>query len=886
MAAIRHTLHKEVFLPNDERLVGVVNVAKASKKKKTAFLCLAVNNEKPSLITVNQVKKSDKDGYKRKNSWQLRELKLVDGKDENKLTGEFDLHFEKVYKWIANSPSEKNAFIKCLWKFCSHQPRSKPTFTNIPKDLLQDPDSSPNMGVVTPSIGEEVSVLEPEDYQALTAREESDLETLMARYNFVIGNAEEFTEQLARELSELDAANIRSIMASEQKVQGLMNMLQTSLDEITELETRLDVYDMILKNVKDSVAQMEEKDACMKIQHKNNMKLLEELENMISKLDLSDKHRAALDGDLKTPDGIAACTVAAKALQEAANAQINPGLMKMSAYTEQKADLDKLQSRFAIRLSHHLNNLFLHLGNEVEENLTHLASDLTLPKHSNCHRQLLPYTELMNWLKDTEPNSYTQLCRVYTTALSKLYEKEIKYLFELAKEKITKNGYEKDRKYKTLGSNQDLVLKASVKTKSLSLLGMDPEQYGSDLDVQEWEGFDRILENLLSALEPICLSEQKFCVKYFGLQSDISASQSNHSNLTIPVPQGLTPTSSSHSLSLSHAGSEEVLMSALKKEKQINEELRRMMGELFASLEPELVSFISHFDKIDGFYSMYVLVRMSQHVMSAQDTGSFLSMTFASVLVQAKRNFDKFMQSQIRSIEDAKVSKKSRCGILPFVANFEKFARQAENIFKSSERRTDLNRWYSKLVKAIFDEVVKVSLEHQKTPQEVVQMENFHHLFTMFFQLKIPCLESERKEAKQKYNDALQAYVTLYFGRPLEKLNLFFEGVENKVAQGVKENEIGYHLAFSKQELRKVIKEYPGKEVKKGLESLYKKVEKHLCEEENLLQVVWHSMQDEFIRQYKYIESLIERCYPGAKISLEFSIDDILAFFSEIARSH
>lgn len=57
------------------------------------------------------------------------------------------------------------------------------------------------------------------------------------------------------------------------------------------------------------------------------------------------------------------------------------------------------------------------------------------------------------------------------------------------------------------------------------------------------------------------------------------------------------------------------------------------------------------------------------------------------------------------------------------------------------------------------------------------------------------------------------------------------------MAQGVREEEVSYQLAFSKQELRKVIKEYPGKEVKKGLDNLYKKVDKHLCEEESLLQV-------------------------------------------------
>ena len=55
---------------------------------------------------------------------------------------------------------------------------------------------------------------------------------------------------------------------------------------------------------------------------------------------------------------------------------------------------------------------------------------------------------------------------------------------------------------------------------------------------------------------------------------------------------------------------------------------------------------------------------------------------------------------------------------------------------------------------------------------------------------------------------------------------------------GVKESEISYQMAFSRQELRRVVKEYPAREVKKGLEHLYRKVEKHLCEEENLLQVI------------------------------------------------
>jgi hypothetical protein len=64
--------------------------------------------------------------------------------------------------------------------------------------------------------------------------------------------------------------------------------------------------------------------------------------------------------------------------------------------------------------------------------------------------------------------------------------------------------------------------------------------------------------------------------------------------------------------------------------------------------------------------------------------------------------------------------------------------------------------------------------------------ENFHHLYAILSELKVGVLDGLRKEAKQKYNDALKAYVTQYFGRPLEKLNVsylrlsYFMGMESQ----------------------------------------------------------------------------------------------------------
>jgi Exocyst complex component Sec3 len=44
-------------------------------------------------------------------------------------------------------------------------------------------------------------------------------------------------------------------------------------------------------------------------------------------------------------------------------------------------------------------------------------------------------------------------------------------------------------------------------------------------------------------------------------------------------------------------------------------------------------------------------------------------------------------------------------------------------------------------------------------------------------------------------------------------LQVFFDGIESRIAAGVRVEEVGYQLQFSKQELRKVMKEYSGKEV-------------------------------------------------------------------------
>uniref|UniRef100_A0A8C7PHF5 Exocyst complex component 1 n=1 Tax=Oncorhynchus mykiss TaxID=8022 RepID=A0A8C7PHF5_ONCMY len=842
MTAIKHALQRDIFTPNDERLLSIVNVCKAGKKKKNCFLCATVTTERPVQVRVVKVKKSDKgDFYKRQMAWELRDLAEVDAKDASKENPEFDLHFEKVYRWVASSTAEKNSFISCIWKLNQRYLRKKVEFVNVSSQLLEE--SVPSGESQSVAGGDEDAL---DDYQELNAREEQDIEGMMEVCEYAISNAEAFAEKLSRELQVLDGANIQSIMASEKQVNILMQLLDEALSEVDTIEGKLSSYEEMLQSVKEQMDQISQSNRLIQISNTNNGKLLDEIQFLVNYMDLSKGHiRALQDGDLSSPKGIEACINASEALLQCMNVALRPGHEKLMAVKQQQHLFTELRDTFARRLTNHLNNVFVHQGHDQSSTLSQHTAELTLPKHSPLHRDLLRYAKLMEWLKNTQREKYDGLSRTYVDYMTRLYEREIKDFFEVAKIKMagtTKEG--KGNKFGLHGSSGKLTGSTSSlnklavqgsssrRSQSSSLLDMG-NMSASDLDVADRTKFDK-----------------------GEVESDGG----------VPSRQ---PPPGEHRHSM-------------------KDMVRLMMNKIFQSIETELNSLIALGDKIDSFHSLYMLVKMSHHVWTAQnvDPASYLSTTLGNVLVTVKRNFDKCISGQIRQMEEVKISKKSKVGILPFVTGFEEFAELAETIFRNAERRGDLDKAYVKLIRAVFMNVEKVANESQKTPRDVVMMENFHHIFSTQSRLKISCLETERREAKHKYTDHLQSYVINSLGQPLEKLNHFFEGVEARVAQGVREEEVSYQLAFNKQELRKVIKEYPGKEVKKGLDNLYKKVDKHLCEEESLLQVVWHSMQDEFIRQYKHFEGLIGRCYPGSGITMEFTIGDMLEYFSSIAQSH
>lgn len=209
-AGIKYILQKEICDTLDERIISVVHVSKLYKKKNTYYLCILSTIKPRVVISICQIK-HEKGVYKKKRSWELSELKQVDGRTDSTETHEFDLVLEKQYRWLAPNLHERQNFITTLWKQTNKLRSNKVEFKNVPQvwfSMSPEHVSNEKLETHQEQSAEESDELEYEDFNALTEKEENDLNKLMKECNYAISNAELFMEELSKNLQDLDGVSI------------------------------------------------------------------------------------------------------------------------------------------------------------------------------------------------------------------------------------------------------------------------------------------------------------------------------------------------------------------------------------------------------------------------------------------------------------------------------------------------------------------------------------------------------------------------------------------------------------------------------------------------------------------------------------------------------
>ncbi|KAJ3412241.1 hypothetical protein HDV05_001052 [Chytridiales sp. JEL 0842] len=331
--------------------------------------------------------------------------------------------------------------------------------------------------------------------------------------------------------------------------------------------------------------------------------------------------------------------------------------------------------------------------------------------------------------------------------------------------------------------------------------------------------------------------------------------------------------------------------------------LQELLNVIYDEFFDESSVFIEAALKYDQTFAIGMLVKVEE-LLCIYDKSAYTCLLnhLDNVFAKLGNIFERFIDEQIKCIEETKVTSKKRSGILTFVKTFPIFVDRIEHFSVGQEGkvRNIVSKAYSRLVKTIFDTLEAVAKD---TPTEIAKdsknfddkehlnvyiltVENMHHFYSEIRSRKVGgSLDQFVKAAKLLYDVNVTAYVRFVVRRPLGKLLEFFEGVDD-LLKTMQPEEISFHLQYSKVALKDVLKKYPGKEIKKGIEQLYKRVEKHYTDEDGLLQVVWRGIQEEFTRQLKRYEEVIVMCYPDSGLRIDLTIEELLNFFSELARAH
>ncbi|XP_063804233.1 syntaxin-binding protein 6 [Pseudophryne corroboree] len=144
------TISKEVFSPQDERMLGAVLVKRRSKKKipflatggqgeYRTYICISASNKRPPEVYITKVKQFEgSTSFVRRSQWTLDQLRQVNGIDPNRESPEFDLQFDNASdQWVASSGSEKFTFFQILHHACQrYLSDRKPEFINCQSRLF------------------------------------------------------------------------------------------------------------------------------------------------------------------------------------------------------------------------------------------------------------------------------------------------------------------------------------------------------------------------------------------------------------------------------------------------------------------------------------------------------------------------------------------------------------------------------------------------------------------------------------------------------------------------------------------------------------------------------------------------------------------------------
>ncbi|KAI9595869.1 exocyst complex component Sec3-domain-containing protein [Syncephalis fuscata] len=682
------------------------------------------------------------------------------------------------------------------------------------------------------------------------------LESYAEAYSKDFGEIQAIDVRLVTDLAHSEAENVRAILEADRQVDAVITQLESAIRELDSIEAWSETFKGQLKVIGEDVQLIQSQNKAMHVQTRNQKSLLREVDELLAALSIPEKSLSTLrEESMSTDQGIVKVEEAAARLLRRLNNKFDEGLRDMYVVNERIEYFHLHANNFVVRMVDFLKITFTFQADRCvsEYAKSGVVASFMLNGHRTLEESLSRYRGLMLWIKEVDPRRHNELLDLYAQAVAVAYKEEIKELLAFGLGVLT------PKKQPT----EDTEHLFTSTTKSGH--GSTPSNSLRKYDL----ALAKSVQSIISAV----VREQNFVTDLFHLGTSYGY---------MPWVRG---------------GHKTVGKLDRPREQTTDIKLKkRMMGlmdDTFKGLLVDLMGDIEQIARISSISLVALLATVEDLTVQLDNSNQQYAILMLTNMQKRLTNlFDNFIDEQIRAIEETKVTTKKRSGILPFIRIFPNFVKRMENALEgcTTAVRKSTDDAYAKLVQKMLSVLDAMAREAEADDKEqlnkhILTIENMHHFNLEVRACRVSSLDPFVKMSKASYDLHLTTYIKLNARRAIGKLLEFFDGVD-VLLKTTTPQEIGFHVSYNKAQLKKVINQYPWKEVKRSIDSLYKRVNKHFSDEDGLLQVVWHGIQEEFIRDHGRFTDLLQKCYSDTGLSLEFDINNLLDTFSELAQGN
>jgi hypothetical protein len=398
----------------------------------------------------------------------------------------------------------------------------------------------------------------------------------------------------------------------------------------------------------------------------------------------------------------------------------NSELATMQALQEKRDNYLGEGAMFLERLKKHMEITFGAAFLTTKDNLKRIdqGSMPSLRKNIEAHdagrNELWMLSPVILFAKEIDRASWDTLIRMYQSQAAQLYQQEVRDNI-LAWRRFARKpaGDEQDLLFTTqdkepesmAGTARKLTVKRSqTLARGLRSASGDKEtkvaRAPQDGKLHAFDVFGRVLDDI----GPVLLTEQNFITEFFHATST-DAVDFPDAVLAAP-PQ-------------SRRGPNLWIRKQFEADRSMAKRVADVMEDIFSFWPTEIQSLVDWAVSSDPLQGVGILSAVDRKLLDIEDSNQdFLTRTLQKIHERLKSLFSRFLDEQIRAIEDTKVKIKKRKGVIAFMKTFPHFSIAIENMLPSSsdggdqlEIRRMVNDAYQRINKAMFESLKVIAKE-------------------------------------------------------------------------------------------------------------------------------------------------------------------------------